>query len=162
MAAAPVAPTVASDLSAAPGALALPELRARFRGGKATLLSHFAEARPTAPAAAKLIRALSRHVDNTLIDLWHRAAMPDGTALLAVGGYGRGELFPHSDVDVLILLESVPDAALESKLEELVQLRGRQRGDGTLPFPRSSGTAGRESHARGDEHHCHGGPARPG
>ncbi len=104
MAAAPEAPTLASDLSATPGALALPELRARFRGGKATLLSHFAEARPTAPAAAKLIRALSRHVDETLIDLWHRAAMPDGTALLAVGGYGRGELFPYSDVDVLVLL----------------------------------------------------------
>jgi [protein-PII] uridylyltransferase len=104
MAAAPDAPTVATDLPALPGAPALPELRARFRGGKTALLGRFAEARPTAPAAAKLIRALSKHVDETLIDLWHRAAMPEGTALLAVGGYGRGELFPHSDVDVLVLL----------------------------------------------------------
>ncbi len=80
------------------------DLRNQFREGKAKLLEHFREARPTAPAALRLLRDLTRHVDQTLLALWAQAAMPETTALLAVGGYGRGELFPHSDVDVLVLM----------------------------------------------------------
>ncbi len=80
------------------------EQRAQFREGKAALLTHFRESRPTAPAATRLVRALARHVDQTLQELWEHAMMPPGAALVAVGGYGRAELYPHSDVDVLVLL----------------------------------------------------------
>lgn len=82
----------------------LPALRGRFRDGKAALIERFRAARPTAPAATQLIRGLARHVDATLASLWQHAPMPKGAALVAVGGYGRGELFPYSDVDVLVLL----------------------------------------------------------
>ena len=80
------------------------DMRARFRLGKSELLVHFRQSRPTAPAATRLLRALARHVDQTLLEIWQHAGMPETAALLAVGGYGRGELFPHSDVDVLVLL----------------------------------------------------------
>ncbi len=86
------------------GAGGIVELRARFREGKALLIGQFREARATAPAASRLVRALAKHVDQTLTALWEQAMMPPGAALLAVGGYGRGELYPHSDVDVLVLL----------------------------------------------------------
>ncbi len=85
-------------------ALSLAQLRTQFRQGKAELLTRFAASRATAPAATRLIRALTQRVDETLLAAWHHAGMPASTALLAVGGYGRAELFPYSDVDVLVLL----------------------------------------------------------
>ena len=97
----------------ASSALALPSLRTRFRDGKAALIERFRDARPTAPAASLLIRNLTRHVDETLAALWQHAQMPRGAALVAVGGYGRGELFPYSDVDVLVLLPESRGVALD-------------------------------------------------
>ncbi|MDB5728750.1 MAG: [protein-PII] uridylyltransferase [Noviherbaspirillum sp.] len=70
----------------------------------------------------KLLADLRRSVDAALTRAWHEFNLPSEAALVAVGGYGRGELFPYSDVDVLILLDSTPDTTLQPKLEELVQL----------------------------------------
>jgi [protein-PII] uridylyltransferase len=92
-----------------PGVGGVAALRARFRDGKKALIDHFMALRASAPAATQLVKQLTRHVDLTLCELWRNAGMPAGAALVAVGGYGRGELFPHSDVDVLVLL---PDSGL--------------------------------------------------
>jgi [protein-PII] uridylyltransferase len=70
----------------------------------------------------KLLTCLRQNVDAALTRAWQHFTLPPNASLVAVGGYGRGELFPHSDVDVLILLDATPDGALQAKLEELVQL----------------------------------------
>ncbi len=65
----------------------------------------FLAARFPAAGAAELIRARAALVDLALREQWRRRGLGEraGLALLAVGGYGRAELHPHSDIDILIL-----------------------------------------------------------
>ena len=70
---------------------------------KAVLAERFHAGR----SATELVHLHAEVIDALLCQAWQQWFPVDqDIALLAVGGYGRGELHPHSDIDVLLLLES--------------------------------------------------------
>jgi len=83
-------------------------LRLRFEGGE---------------DVERLVTRRAGFVDDLLRRAW-RVAMPGAApaALVAVGGYGRGELYPASDVDVMILLDDGDATAVAGAVERLVTL----------------------------------------
>lgn len=70
--------------------------------------------------AQRLLQAHARLVDAHLREAWQMLDMPPVLALVAVGGYGREELYPKSDIDLLILLPQQPDADLQQRLQNLI------------------------------------------
>ena len=66
------------------------------------LTARFKDGQPV----ADLVRLRASLVDRVLIWLWreHVGPLRDSAAIVAVGGYGRGELHPCSDVDIMLLV----------------------------------------------------------
>ena len=93
-------------LETLPAALDGEDRTAAFRqalaDGGANLKARFADDEPV----EALVRDRARMVDVVLRKAWalHAGPREKEVALVAVGGYGRGELHPCSDIDVLILL----------------------------------------------------------
>ena len=68
-----------------------------------------------------LVHARAALVDAVLREAWQRhCPNQDSWALLAVGGYGRGELHPASDIDIMLLVPQAPAAAGAAAVERLV------------------------------------------
>jgi [protein-PII] uridylyltransferase len=81
------------------------ELRARFEAGESVV---------------DLVHARASFLDGILVELWREHIEPLGAALVAVGGYGRGELHPCSDVDVMLLLPDEIAAGSEDPISSFV------------------------------------------
>lgn len=58
----------------------------------------------------ELVWGRAAFIDKLLQGIWQRFDWQDCISLNAVGGYGRGELHPHSDIDLLILVDGDPEA----------------------------------------------------
>ncbi len=99
-------------------ALDVAECRAALEAGRRGLR----EAYLRAPQPRGLLYRHAQLVDGTLRALWRDAELPVNAALAATGGYGRQELYPHSDVDVLVLLADEPSPEAKLRLERLIGL----------------------------------------
>ncbi|MGI4777260.1 MAG: [protein-PII] uridylyltransferase [Janthinobacterium lividum] len=88
-------------------------LREAYRARKLALFDTLRFARAPTRSVHAVLRQLAALADETLVALWNDAGFCASMSLVAVGGFGRGELFPYSDVDVLVLLPEVDAGQVE-------------------------------------------------
>ncbi len=101
-------------LAGTPNALSV--FRHALQAGQQVLQSRFengSDAEPLVYARAGLIDAL-------LTRAFARLVATPQCALIAVGGYGRGELHPHSDIDISVLVPERVDDTIRASLEQFV------------------------------------------
>ena len=68
----------------------------------------------------KLLAALTKVIDRAIKSLWAEVFGDEREiSLFAIGGYGRGEMFPRSDIDLLILTEDTSD--WQPQIEDFIQ-----------------------------------------
>ncbi|MEO5607452.1 MAG: [protein-PII] uridylyltransferase [Polaromonas sp.] len=99
----------------------LAPFREQHRAAKEAVLALLAGSGASTRGIHGLLQKISRLTDVTLRQLWQRGHFSPDVCLIAVGGFGRGELFPHSDIDVLVLLPDNTDIEADPVLKAAVE-----------------------------------------
>jgi [protein-PII] uridylyltransferase len=90
--------------------------REKLKQGREKLAEHFARQRDP----RWVMKRATDMVDVIIREVWQALALGERAAAIAVGGYGRAQQFPHSDIDLLVLLPENPDQALSAAVEQLI------------------------------------------
>ncbi|QFT86290.1 Bifunctional uridylyltransferase/uridylyl-removing enzyme [Halomonas sp. THAF12] len=93
---------------------------APFKAALATIQARLDERFHAGADIRDLVHGRAWCLDRLLALAWQQHDWPDGIALLAVGGYGRGELHPRSDIDLLLLLEHDDDEPFREPLTAFI------------------------------------------
>lgn len=108
-------------LEAAFRSTSAPDMRALCRSVIAQAYERFKQRFFSGAAPDEIVRLRAAIIDEIILRAWrHWIPATAPLALLAVGGYGRGELLPYSDVDLCILLDSPPSKGEQSAIESFV------------------------------------------